>query len=676
MALPAGWRLLPPITPEAWAGHCLNAGFKGEGLVLAIAVAMAESSLIPNNRNVNTDSRRTTDRGILQFNSFWHSEVSDAEADDPAAAARHGYRVTNAGAKWTEWATFNQGDHRRHLPTARAAAKAVEQRGGAPSGGTTTPAEGNWWQRQVAAATGATSPVAASFSADVEPAASGPLGWVKPTTSPAEIVAHGRPLADDGILNVVVGAPRIDLGTAKVSELQFTIVDRGIIETAVNRLPMYTPVDYRDLRLSVAAHEVGSFDDVEGLTITCQSAGAVKMRRKSILDDSRTWENTSPTEVMRDVAGLAGLRFVGQGTAIRARIVRAGAEPGALSADSDEPQIESDWELGQRLAREEGVWCFEAAGTLYFAKPSWLITRMPVFTACFRAAPVGLAPVQVLAVPSLRRSVNADLVNIVSPGTVTVEVPRNVGELVRPGMAMHFAGCHGWNTVDPSNGVAWTRPFIVTAVSWSIDSSDSPVTVDAMSAIDPIATGDPLADAASGSAPSAPTGTQAGSSGGQHPQDRTRNPANPGQIPVTRNTKSALDLVGYCLNQAGKPYIFAAEAGRNDESPDAFDCSELIEWGCAMIGVTFPDGSGNQLAAVQRANTLISIDEAKRTCGAWLFRPGNPNHVALCVGDGRTTIEARGRAYGVGQFDIGTRFTKAGLIPGVDYTGARKASAA
>ncbi len=64
----------------------------------------------------------------------------------------------------------------------------------------------------------------------------------------------------------------------------------------------------------------------------------------------------------------------------------------------------------------------------------------------------------------------------------------------------------------------------------------------------------------------------------------------------------------------------------------------------------------------------IEIEDAITTPGALLFRMSSSgNHVAISRGNG-TTIEARGKAYGVGVFSAkGRPWTHAGLIPGVDY---------
>jgi len=134
------------------------------------------------------------------------------------------------------------------------------------------------------------------------------------------------------------------------------------------------------------------------------------------------------------------------------------------------------------------------------------------------------------------------------------------------------------------------------------------------------------------------------------------------------------DLAAKALTQRGDPYVFGAEASFDDPDPPACDCSELVEWSSARLGVRFVDGAQNQRDTCRNAGTLISVDEGIRTLGALLFRidegPSN-DHVAISLGNG-TTIEARGRAYGVNVFDTKSRgWTHAGLVPGFERKGGR-----
>lgn len=129
-------------------------------------------------------------------------------------------------------------------------------------------------------------------------------------------------------------------------------------------------------------------------------------------------------------------------------------------------------------------------------------------------------------------------------------------------------------------------------------------------------------------------------------------------------------LVAVLSTQKGDRYRFGAEASWRDADPDAFDCSEYLEWGGRRIGLTppLPDGAAAQLAHCRRHNTLVSLQVGVALRGALLFRIGRGgNHVALSLGHGRT-LEARGRAYGVNEFpSLGRRWTHAARIPGLAY---------
>lgn len=134
---------------------------------------------------------------------------------------------------------------------------------------------------------------------------------------------------------------------------------------------------------------------------------------------------------------------------------------------------------------------------------------------------------------------------------------------------------------------------------------------------------------------------------------------------------SAEAFVSYALSQAGDPYIFGAEARLADADPDAFDCSELVQWAAFRAGVTFVDGARNQWSVCRSRGLLMSLDQARNTRGALLFRigVGGVDHVAISLGDGSRTIEARGREYGVGTFaSTGRTWTAAGKVPGLNYS--------
>jgi cell wall-associated NlpC family hydrolase len=136
-------------------------------------------------------------------------------------------------------------------------------------------------------------------------------------------------------------------------------------------------------------------------------------------------------------------------------------------------------------------------------------------------------------------------------------------------------------------------------------------------------------------------------------------------------------FVDHALAQSGDAYVWGVEDSPDDADPHAFDCSELVQWAASQVGVTVPDGSWIQYLYAQEHGTTMSVDQALHTRGALLFSfsseptPGGARptqaHVAISLGDG-TTIEARGKAYGVGSWDAGHRFAYAATIPGLDST--------
>lgn len=170
--------------------------------------------------------------------------------------------------------------------------------------------------------------------------------------------------------------------------------------------------------------------------------------------------------------------------------------------------------------------------------------------------------------------------------------------------------------------------------------------------------------------PSLPEPTQASAGntglGGFGPVGTVPTPAQAGSPSANALVEA---FVQKALAQAGKQYVFG------DEGPNTFDCSGLVMWCASQVGGTgsptstarvpyFGRTVGNQLALCQRAGTLMSVEQAIATRGALLIRGPN-EHIAISLGNGKT-MEAKGRAYGVGVFDArGRGWTHGGWVPGI-----------
>jgi cell wall-associated NlpC family hydrolase len=150
-----------------------------------------------------------------------------------------------------------------------------------------------------------------------------------------------------------------------------------------------------------------------------------------------------------------------------------------------------------------------------------------------------------------------------------------------------------------------------------------------------------------------------------------------GAVGTLGSNKLAQQFLSTALSQAGKPYVWGASASPMDPNPKAFDCSELTKWAAERVGVPLPDVASAQYLYLKQHNALIPVSQALNTPGALLFHfdhePKNladdpsAGHVAISVGDGVHTIEARGHAYGTNVFAnaAGRGFNFAGVIPGM-----------
>jgi hypothetical protein len=94
------------------------AGFRGELLVDAVAVAGAESGWKPTATNHNSNG--TTDYGEWEINSANPWALKLGEWSNVYDNARMAYKVKQAQG-WHAWSTVNNGDYLKYLPQARKA---------------------------------------------------------------------------------------------------------------------------------------------------------------------------------------------------------------------------------------------------------------------------------------------------------------------------------------------------------------------------------------------------------------------------------------------------------------------------------------------------------------------------------------------------------------------------
>ncbi|MFP8886241.1 MULTISPECIES: hypothetical protein [Streptomyces] len=100
------------------AGAGRAAGWRGDQLVLAVAIALAESGCTPGATGYNGPTTGcpygSADRGAWQINDCYHSDVSDACAYDLRCNADAAYRIYGWSGGFTPWTTYNTGAYQAY----------------------------------------------------------------------------------------------------------------------------------------------------------------------------------------------------------------------------------------------------------------------------------------------------------------------------------------------------------------------------------------------------------------------------------------------------------------------------------------------------------------------------------------------------------------------------------
>jgi hypothetical protein len=102
-----------------------DAGFTGNDLVIAIAVAKAESGWRSSARNGNTNG--SLDCGLWQINSVHRQLLKKNNCYDPKANARMARAVwKQSHGSWSPWVTYQRGKHSQFMAEARTLAAGVQ----------------------------------------------------------------------------------------------------------------------------------------------------------------------------------------------------------------------------------------------------------------------------------------------------------------------------------------------------------------------------------------------------------------------------------------------------------------------------------------------------------------------------------------------------------------------
>jgi len=457
------------LTAEAIAHHAAGAGFKSEALTIAVAVALAESK---GATDAEGDVGIQTavwgpSLGLWQVRSVKAESGKGTSRDatrltDPAFNARSAYSISSGGTRFGPWSVYTSGAYRMHLTKAAAAGQGAGSAGGVSGGVPSAPAS------LVQGGTGGGIASAPGSAPDSTP----DLG-VTPVVEvagdfvvPREVTAI---LLDDAVGKTVqiakriVGLGRFELSASKSGQLEILVADpnrelprAGVLRVrgtgfwgAAKNSPAKFPFE-------IAAYSMEPVAANPMWKLQLRSAGTQRLKHDA---GPGAMKDVSPTEWANRAGVLAGLTLVGQGSPKRPDI--------APTKDGD--VVETPLEVLKRLAEEEGFWTFEAGFMLYFAKPSWLVDKLPTVTVTVET---GRPRTDCVGLPLVRRSVDSE-----DGEVIEISLPRGRGEQVRPGMALVMR----WPAWLPG----FVERYLVTDVSWPLDGGREPVSITAMEPTDP-----------------------------------------------------------------------------------------------------------------------------------------------------------------------------------------------
>jgi hypothetical protein len=446
--------------------YAMLAGFRGDALVTMVAIAKAESGFDANAAGDGALVNKTwgLSLGLWQVRSlnaeYGTGKTRDAtKLRDPAFNARSAWAISGGGTNFKPWSVFTNGRYRQHLPAATVAVRVAG--GGAGRGTGVTPgstADGTAGTAGTSAVPGGLPVLSASTDAS--------------TQRPIPVRIGGRLAADE--LGQAVAGGSIDFSTTEVSQMTLVLTDKKLVLTERHELQTGTVLDNYGLRWQTMRFEILEGRGGEEARLICHPIGAVRLRSSV---PSAT-QGISPTDYLAALARQAGLRFVGEPTAPRDI---APAEVEDTRGLVVVKRMQTAWEVGVEWGRRLGMLFFEAAGTLYFGRPDYLIgqgRRMQIGWRTFTYPEAAAGPVfPALEVPHCQgtaREFGQQRLSLQRQQDVIVKakIDRIAGESLRPGMRVSLAGVPQFNNTG----------LLMSRVSWSLANVHEPVQIEARSA--------------------------------------------------------------------------------------------------------------------------------------------------------------------------------------------------
>jgi hypothetical protein len=514
----------PPryLSGKEVADYAYKAGFRGQALVTAIAIAGAESSWYTG--AFGPEQHPAADwmylggnpRGLWQIiPSKQDSEpqpvqgpypagkprpVKDSRGPrdarrlfDPAFNAQAAYVISNGGTNWKPWSTYTTSNpkrsYRRWIDKARGAAAEVGQ---LPVPGVPVPPGAD--------------PTTSNGVPVVDP------DWVGGTLYPLRIGGAARP----GELGTRLVGGTYDASAKQPSQLTIELEDRDLNLLTTGKVKAGTRIDVNTERFTVVQAEVVNGPAGAHVSLTALPSGVVELMHT----DPPTMNNVLPFDYVLSLARAAGLSMVDTGN--RGVGGRQTIEPKVSDATGEDPDLlaaavralnpyaplekgqrrETGWDIITRLARQYGNEVFLVGTSLYWAPVTPIVSVTVPLPGVTRKPLDRLGKVVQVDWPGRPRTAPAGALRALDVPRVRLTNPSK-GRAARAIVSMQLAPEHRWAAVVGEHLDLGVGPLLskttltplgverptflrVTRVSWPVADLTGPVTIEGETAVDAV----------------------------------------------------------------------------------------------------------------------------------------------------------------------------------------------
>lgn len=421
-----------------------------------------------------------------------------------------------------------------------------------------------------------------------------------------ELVVDGATIPVD-VADAVTDAIHEE-STTDIGSLTIELADPGFRILKAGVFAKRAPATYAGERLRVSEVTTGG-DKVPTLTVKLSNRGAFDLQneRTGFAPGAPPPELlTDYAEYMREAASRVGL----------AAHVQPPVQTGfSLVRISTPGQYESTWELGEEGAQKWGWWLFEAGGTLFFGKPSWLLSTAPRVLTVGWAGSAGTER-DAVSPPRCQRFDAISATGLEEARIVEVAIDLARSTNVHPGSALALSGVVGFD-----------GRYLVSQVVRKPETNE-PARVTAVTAVDPFVD----ITAVDGSAPDVPDlphveDSEGPFDGGSLKLSDLLFVAQRANVrwPFIRTVEMALQLPDYLLFAVGvKETRLTNEVGdhghghgvwqlddRSHDIPAGFDADvpAQCQKAAAMLRALIDSENGNLVAALNRYNSGQTLSQ-------------------------------------------------------------------